>query len=313
MLALAPLGFPAPLPALRAGSCSSGRQPPPRSGAGRLEIAQVEGCSAVVGCAATSPLQLLSPRPRGPAVWVIAASHGGGLVAGDAIELEVVLGAGATACLGTQAETKVYRAGDAGGATQRLGAAVGGGGLLALLPDPVSPFAGSSYEQVQRFELAPDASLVVLDAVTAGRAARGERWAFDRYRSRNEVRVAGKPLLADGVRLVAGEGPPLPRRLAGLELLATVILLGPRVADAARAILQATAELPAPQGTPERWAAPPPGSDLDAPVLWAASPLGDGLFLRMGARSVEAGMAAIRSHLSFLAAPLDGDPLLRRP
>jgi urease accessory protein len=298
MLALAPLGFPASVPALRAGSCSSWQQRPPRGGAGRLEVAQVEGSSAVVGCAATSPLQLLSPRPRGPAVWVVAASHGGGLVAGDAIELEVSIGPRATACLGTQAETKVYRAGDAGGATQRLAAAVGAGGLLALLPDPVSPFAGSSYQQVQRFELAPDASLVVLDAITAGRAARGERWAFDGYHSRNEVRVAGVPLLADGVRLVAGEGPPLPRRLAGLELLATVILLGPRVAGAARAILQATAELPAAGG---------------APVLRAASPLGDGLFLRLGARSVEAGMAAIRSHLSFLAAPLDGDPLLRRP
>jgi urease accessory protein len=316
MLAMAPLGFPPPVLALRAGSCSSGRQPLPPGGVGRLEIAQVEGCSAMIGCAATSPLQLLAPRPRGPAVWVVAASHGGGLVAGDAIELEVSIGAGATACLGTQAETKVYRSGDGGGATQRLGAAVGEGALLALLPDPVSPFAGSSYEQVQRFELARDASLVILDAVTAGRAARGERWAFDRYRSRNEVRIAGKPLLADGVRLVAGEGPPLPLRLAGLELLVTVILLGPRVAEAARTILQATAELPAPgapQGAPERWAAPPPGSNLDAPVLWAASPLGDGLFLRMGARSVEAGMAAVRSHLSFLAAPLDGDPLLRRP
>jgi urease accessory protein len=298
MLAPHLLGFPAAVPAPRAGTCPSARQALGQPGAGRLEIAQVHGCSAVTGCAATSPLQLLVPRPRGQAAWIVAASHGGGLVGGDAVDLELSVGAGATACLGTQAETKVYRASGAGGATQRLRATVGEGGLLALLPDPVSPYAASSYEQEQRFELAAGASLVVLDAVTAGRAARGERWGLASYRSRNEVRAAGETILADAVRLVAGEGPPLPRRLAGLELLATVIVLGPRVAGAARDLLRAIAEAPA---------------SADAPVLLAASPLAGGLFLRFGARAVEAGVAAIRSTLSFLAGPLDGDPLLRRP
>ncbi len=299
MLAPTLLGFPAELPAMRAGSCPPLRQPPPRPGVGRLEVARVEGASAVVGCFAASPLQLLTPRPRGEAAWVVAASHGGGLVAGDAVALEVSVGPGATACLGTQAETKGYRSGGAAGASQRLDAAVGDGALLALLPDPVSPFAGSSYDQVQRFDLEAGASLAVLDAVTAGRAARGERWAFDRYRSRNEVRVAGELVLSDALRLVAGEGPRLSDRLPRVELLATVILVGPRVAAAARELLRDLAEAPAPA----------PGG----PVWTVASPLGDGLLLRVGARSVEAGMAAVRSHLSFLAAPLDGDPLLRRP
>jgi urease accessory protein len=265
---------------------------------GRLEVAAVDGCSAVVTCLASSPLQLLAPRARGRAVWTLAASHGGGLVPGDAIELEVALGPGATACLGTQAETKVYREADAGGASHRVTAAVGEGGLLALLPDPVSPFGGSRYQQLQRFELAAGASLVVLDAVTAGRAARGERWAFAGWRSRNEVRVAGQLVLADGMRLEAGHGPPVARRLLGVELLATVILVGPRVAPAAREILEAVSGVAAAG---------------DAPVLEAASPLADGVLLRVAARSVEDGMAALRSRLAFLAAPLDGDPLLRRP
>jgi hypothetical protein len=39
----------------------------------------------------------------------------------------------------------------------------------------------------------------------------------------------------------------------------------------------------------------------------------DGVLLRVASRSVEAGLAAVRSHLAFLADPLDGDPLLRRP
>lgn len=310
MLASTLLGSSAPVLDLPAGSCLFPGQAPARAGAGRLEVAQVDGRSAVVGCRATSPLQLLAPRARGAAAWVLGASHGGGLVTGDAIALEVEVGAGATAYLGTQAETKVYRVpdglGPAGhntgpGTAQRLEAAVGAGGLLALLPDPVSPFAGASHVQEQRFALAAGASLVLLDAVTAGRAARGERWGFRRYVSRNEVRTAGALLLADAVRLVEGEGPPLSRRLQGLELLATVVLLGPRVAGAAAELLRRVAELPGAEGA---------GA---APVLLAASPLGDGAVLRIAARSVEAGMAAVRAHLSFLAGPLNGDPLLRRP
>ena len=292
------LVLPPGLHADRAGSCAISRQRgAPRAGAGALVVERVAGASALVACRASSPLQLLAPRPRGAAVWVVAASHGGGLVTGDSVALEVEVAAGATACVGTQAETKVYRATE-GAAEQRLDAVVGPGALLAWLPDPVSPFAGARYRQEQRFALAPGASLAVLDAVTAGRAARGERWAFERYASRNEVSVAGAPLLADGVRLVAGEGPPVGRRLAGIELLATILLVGPRLAAAAGAIRDVIG------------AAPAAG---EAPVLVAASPLGDGVLLRLAARSVEAGMAAIRGHLAFLAGPLDGDPLLRRP
>jgi urease accessory protein len=299
MFASPSLPDPHPLPESRAGRCAITRQRlAPAPGTGQVEIAAVDGCSAVVSCLASSPLQLLAPRPRGRAAWVVVASHGGGLVPGDAIALDVALGPGATACLGTQAETKVYRQTAAGGASHRLAAAVGAGGLLAVLPDPVSPFGGSRYEQQQRFELAEGASLVVLDAVTAGRSARGERWAFAGYRARNEVRAAGALLLADAIRLEAGCGPPVARRLAGAQLLATVILVGPRVAAAAWEMLERIASAPA---------------SGDAPVLAAASPLADGALLRIAAWSVEGGLAAVRSHLGFLATLLDGDPLLRRP
>jgi len=292
----------ASLPALRANVCPTGVQP--RSvhpGAGWLEVARIGGQSAVVGCAAASPLRLLVPIPRGRAVWTIAATLGGGLLAGDAIDLAVTVGAGAALYLGTQAETKIHRAVPGGTpARQTLSVQVGAGGLLALLPDPVSPYAHSRYEQRQRFELEPGASLLLLDAVTAGRAARGERWAFERYAARNEIAVGGRTVLADGLRLAAAEGPPLEERLQGVELLATLVAIGPSAAAGARAILDALSTAPAP-------------ADAGAPVLAAASPLADGVLLRLAARSVEDGMAAIRAHLAFAAALLGDDPLARRP
>ena len=41
------------------------------AGTGRLAVARVDGQSAVVACAAASPLHLFTPRPRGAAVWAV--------------------------------------------------------------------------------------------------------------------------------------------------------------------------------------------------------------------------------------------------
>src|SRR5262245_48343677 len=97
-------------------------------GHGRVGVARVAGASALVAGAARAPLQLLVPRPRGPAVWACAGTLGGGLVDGDALALEVAVGDGAALLVSTQASTKVYR----GAASQRLSATVGDGALLAL-------------------------------------------------------------------------------------------------------------------------------------------------------------------------------------
>jgi urease accessory protein len=190
----------------------------------------------------------------------------------------------------------VYRSERAAG-RQLTRARIGEGALLALLPEPVSAFAGSSYVQEQRLSRASGASLVLVDGFTAGRSARGERWAFRSLATRTEVVVDGRLVLHDALRLREGEGRPVAARLAGIELLATVVLLGPRVAAAAAAVL---AELSARAA----------GS---SPVLLTASPLADGVHLRLAAAEVEPGLAALRATLSFLPAILGEDPLSRRP
>lgn len=285
----------------RGGPRTSDEQPRPegglRAGAGRVEIARVDGASAIVACLAASPLQLLSPSPRGRCAWIISASHGGGLVAGDDVSLELDVGPGATALLSTQAGTKIYRSLGAASA-QRLVARVGEGATLAVLPQPVSCFAGARFRQEQRFELAPGGSLLWLDAVVAGRVARGERWAFDEYRSRIDVAIGGRTVLADALRLVPGEGAPVGERLAGFELLATVVALGPTVAEHASAIH-------------ERLAAA--AADGNAAVLAAASPLGDGVLLRVASRSVEAGFSFLRERLAFVEYVAGADPFARIP
>jgi urease accessory protein len=266
------------------------------AGCGALDVAVVAGESVAIGCRSATPLRLLLPRARGRTVWAVAASHGGGLVGGDALSLELEVRAGAQACVTTQAETKVYRSERAAG-RQLTRARIDEGALLALLPEPVSAFAGSSYVQEQRLSLAAGASLVLVDGFTAGRTARGERWAFRSLATRTEVVVDGRPVLHDALRLAEGEGRPVAARLAGVELLATVVLLGPRVAAAAAAVLAEVSARPA----------------APAPVLLTASPLADGVIVKVAAAGVEPGLAALRATLSFLPAILGEDPLSRRP
>ncbi|MBI2946772.1 MAG: urease accessory protein UreD [Verrucomicrobia bacterium] len=152
-----------------------------------LEVQQVAGESAVTSVVASSPLKLLTPRARGQSVWAFTSSFGGGLVAGDQTRLDLRLGAGARCFVGTQASTKIYRNPSCRPCGHVTQAALEAGSLLVLAPDPVQPFAHSIYAQQQEFHLGPGAGLVLVDWFCSGRAARGERWAFNRFQSRNEV------------------------------------------------------------------------------------------------------------------------------
>ncbi len=271
------------------------REEPLRPGEGRLAFARVDGATALVGCAAASPLQILSPRRRGASASAVLSSHGGGLVSGDRIALSVEVGAGAVALVTTQAEGKVYRRRLAP-SEQVLDATVAAGGILAYVPDPMSCFAGSCHVQRQRFALGADASLLLLDAVTAGRSARGERWSLERYQSRTEVRSEAGLLLRDALRLDSSCGPPADR-MGRLRALALAVAVGPAFAVAAIRLL---GEISA------------AAVERQAPLLVAASPLADGLLLRAGAERVEDLADFLRTRLSFLTATLGEDPFARK-
>jgi urease accessory protein len=262
-------------------------------GRGLLALEQGARGTVIRAARANSPLKLLLPRNHGRGVWAYAASFGGGLVDGDSIHLEVDVGARATGLLSTQSSTKVYRS--PRGCRQTLQARVGEEALLVLLPDPVACFTGARYEQQTHVTLAPQASLVLLEAFTCGRAARGERWAFERYLSRTLVEREGRPLLLDAVRLDPREGA-LPPRMGRFETLAMLAVFGPRVGALREALLQA-----------------PPPLRRRASVIETASPLGaDGALLRVAATSVEEALSAVRARLRSLPTLLGDDPLARK-
>ncbi len=265
------------------------------AGAGSVGVSLVRGASAVDTLVASSPLRLLAPANHGLAAWIFAASLGGGLVDGDRIALTVKVGAGAAALVGTQAQTKVDRAGAGAGASQVIEASVEPGGLLVLLPDPVVCFAGAIYAQETRIRLAAGSSLIALEGFTSGRAASGERWEFTRCRTRLLVERDGKPLVVDGVFLDGAHGI-LADRMGRFDALASIVAIGPRVA-----------------GVRADLAAALPKLEHRAPVVAAAAPVGeDGVILRIAGASGEVVTSAVRAALGGLAAVLGDDPFARK-
>jgi len=241
------------------------------------------------------PLRLLTPKNHGHGAWAYTSSLGGGFVDGDAVRLEMRVERGATAFVSTQGATRVYRS--PRGCTSETRAEVGASALLALVPDPTACFAGARFRSRCEMDLASGASLVLVDALSAGRSHRNERWAFDRYSSGLRVTLGGGLIVDETVVLDPAHGP-LAERLGRFDLLATLLLAGSPLAAAREEISR-------------RIEATPLG--VRSELVESKSRLGpDATLVRIAAVSVEAGLARIRSHLRFLPALLGDDPFSRR-
>jgi urease accessory protein len=271
---------------------------PTANGQAALGVSLVHGLSTATTAWARTPLKLLTPRSRGESVWACTSSFGGGMVAGDRTRLDVTIDAGARCFLGTQASTKIYRNPARLPCSHELNASIGEDALLILAPDPVQCFADSSYEQRQRFELHASASLLFIDWLSAGRTARGERWAFQRYLSRNEIVRDGRPVLIDASLLDAADGA-LDGKFRGgrFNCFATVALLGPKFEMRAKGILE--------------WAAAQPVTPR-ADLIFAPSPLREGVLLRLAGVSVEEVGCAIHGQVGFVRELLADDPWERK-
>jgi urease accessory protein len=268
---------------------------PHAPGSGRLRFERVAGKTSVVESFAASPLKFVNPSNHGSAAWVVCSTYGGGLLGGDSIDLDINVGENTKAILMTQASTKVYRSGEC--ARQNIDCRVGGDALFVAAPDRVACFAGSSMQQTQHYTLEPDANLVVVDWISAGRLESGERWQFDRYSNRIEIWSAGRLIFLDALLLDDAHGA-LAFRMSRFNTLATVVLAGPMLASGIAALLSQIAEAPiAPR----------------ALTRIAASPLGDGgAVLRLASESVEALGAQLRAVLEFVCELIGEDPWARR-
>jgi urease accessory protein len=257
---------------------------------------------------ATSPLRLLTPSNHGRSAWIFTSSFGGGLVDGDRLDLRLAVEAGASAYVSSQASTKVYRVradGDRGssaspeaGAHAALCARVAEGGLLILAPDPVVCFASARYRQHQRIDIEDGGALVMLDWVTSGRRASGERWAFDAYESGIDIREGGRRCAYDAVALRRDDGD-LATRFPRTNVLATLVIAGVPLERESAAVRARLGRQPVIRR---------------APVLTSAAPLrgGRGVIVRLAGASTQDVAHCVRDLLAFVPALLGDDPWARK-
>ncbi|OTA99637.1 hypothetical protein M426DRAFT_324953 [Hypoxylon sp. CI-4A] len=281
------------------------------------------------------PLKLISPTPTAEqkSVLVFLLSYGGGLVAGDQINLSIDVQPNTKLSIVTQGHTKIFRSTATDIITrQNLKVEIKDDAALCLLPDPVQPFESSIYEQAQIFKLTAKASLCLLDWVTQGRTARGENWSLGSWVGRNEVWFApdagagtgtgtakNRLLVRDTVILDGANrpygSPSLRESMYGHAVVGTLILRGPMTKSIGEFFLSEFAALPrigardfrtaearekdeALSLPPlERWRRRRLEEERNRQVLWSAANVRGCIIIKFGASTVEAARNWIGSML----------------
>jgi urease accessory protein len=259
---------------------------------GSIRCERVGSLSVLTGVEAGDPLKLIPLRGRGPSCTVCVATYGGGFVAGDCVRLDVTVGAAAKLALTTQANGKAYRSDDGRWASSTVESHIAADGCLAILPDPLTPFARARFHQQQTLHLDTLANAVVLDWFVTGRVARGESWAFDALKLNTDIHRNNLPLVCERLSLDAASGAGL----GNLTCLGSLIVVGPHLAAFHNALAAAVAEHPL--------------AVNQLRLTWSGQ--GDLGVLRFAAISSEMVLAWLRRHGAHLNEALGQDPWMGR-
>jgi urease accessory protein len=240
---------------------------------------------------------LLTPATRKSSAWVFSSTYGGGLLGGDSIRLNIHAGDETTTLLSTQASTKIYRT-EGSPSSQELNVTIGQSAVFVSAPDPVVCFKSSEFVQQQKFMLAPTATLVALDWFSSGRWANGERWAFQRYETQNEIFVRDRCIFRDCLALDPADGAVGNMIRMGLvNCYATVVVVGVAASDSSAKLLDQLSKEPV---------------DRNQSLLFSASPIENGAVLRVAGSSCEIVGAWIREKLGFVTDLIGHDPWARK-
>lgn len=293
---------------------------PPRKrtvGGGEIDIEAFQRSSSIATLSSTYPLRLISHpvRTSSRAAIIFMSSYGGGLVAGDHVDMHVRVRPKARLALLTQGSTKIYKTPSKDFCTeQNLTATIDEGAALLWLPDPVQPYKGSSYKQSQTFHVHPQhSSVAFLDWLSAGRAARGEAWEFFQWRGRNEVwtlpanagHAAPKRLLLRDNVILDGMSPlehSYRDEMDDLGIFGTLILRGPVFHPLAQFFLKEFTSLPRVRGvssttTPSAMKAQTTTPTASPRLTWTAASIRGSVIVKFGAKDVDEARQWLRDML----------------
>jgi len=153
------------------------------------------------------PLRVQRPfYPEGPGVCHTYVVHPpAGIVAGDRLEIDLHVDAGAHALITTPGAAKWYRSGG-GWATQTARIAVAAGGCLEWLPQEQILYRGARASTRLHVDLARDARFLGWEITCLGRTAAGERFEAGELRQQLEVSREDSRLWEERAWLQGGSG-----------------------------------------------------------------------------------------------------------
>jgi urease accessory protein len=154
-----------------------------------------------------------------------------GILAGDRLESDIVVGANAALLVTTPSASRVFQMKD-GMAECRQRFYVATDGWLEVMPEPLVPHRGSRYRQVTTITVEPGGALFFVDQLSCGRVAYGERWLWDRLCLEVAVRLGGELILRERLDQT-GESLRALAELAGsgpTAFFASTVLITPETA-----------------------------------------------------------------------------------
>lgn len=184
-----------------------------------------------------TPLILRPTRPKGPEplvrhatdiARVALASGAAGPLGGDRFELDVHVGAGSTLLLSEISATLLLPGAHGGRSHMRIRITVDDDATLVWLPEPVIAAQGCDHRHDIDIELAPQARLLMRDALLLGRH-REQPGDLDQ---RIRIRHNGQPLHYQRLRLgPSTRGWASPAVLGANKCVGTVLVVDPAWAD----------------------------------------------------------------------------------
>lgn len=169
-----------------------------RVGRLRLRYAPRDGRTIIAQSHCTTPWHLLPTiyLDDTGAAYTLLVNPSGGLVGGDQLSIEMKVDEGAHVLISAPSANRVYRS-EGAVSVQDIELTIGPGAILEWLPEQTIPFAGSRFRQTLHATLAPNATILLWDAIASGRIARGERWAFATLDNEIRITTASGPSLLE--------------------------------------------------------------------------------------------------------------------
>ena len=165
-----------------------------------LEVTADDGVTRRRRVAEQGSLRVRFPGPAGGPLEAMLVNTAGGMAGGDRFAVEVAAGRDAQLLVGTAAAEKVYRS--TGPATEvAVTLAIAAGARLVWLPQETILFDGARLARRIDVAMEEGASLVLAEAMVFGRSAMGERVETGALTDCWRVRVGGRLVFAEALRL----------------------------------------------------------------------------------------------------------------